>query len=128
MLITYLNAGYYLNIREDPSCDAGIIGSMLPGQVEEAEPAGKEWYELKRGGFVMAEFVAELERGGGRTAETRRNAAEKQEQPEDDATEEDSGELKKMTASALRKLAKDSGIKVPSNANKSELIAAILNG
>lgn len=90
--------GRVLNVRAEPSAEAEVVCQLQPGTEFEAEDQG-DWL-AREDGFVMASLCEVVE----------------------------TDPLQAMSIKELRELAKESGIKLKSGANKAEIIEALLNG
>lgn len=102
--------GKYLNVREQPSLHARIVGRIDNGSEVRVESVDDEWAKVP-GGYCMAKFLAKVE--------------------SQDYFQGDTGEdnaLEKMTVKDLRKLAVESGIKLKANLTKAQIIECILEG
>lgn len=139
MKIAIYNRGRQLAIREQPSADAEVIGTIGSGcavRVEDAEPG---WLELLGGGYINAAFVTV----GTLMDETTYTVSERWKEPEEKPTEQeavtaepgrdepepddDGGDtLKAMKLNELRELAKGSGIALPKNATKAQIIELLM--
>lgn len=137
MKVAIYNRGRQLAIREQPSADAAVIGTIGSGCAMRVEDAAPGWLELLGGGYINAAFVTvgtlmdettytvserwkELEE---KPAEQEAAAAE----PEGDEPEpDDDGTLKSMKLNELRELAKGSGVALPKNATKAQIIELLM--
>lgn len=137
MKVAIYNRGRQLAIREQPSADAEVIGTIGSGcamRVEDAEPG---WLELLGGGYINAAFVTV----GTLMDETTYTVSERWKEPEEkpaeqeavtaepgrDEPEPDDGDtLKAMKLNELRELAKGSGIALPKNATKAQIIELLI--
>lgn len=139
MKVAIYNRGRQLAIREQPSADAAVIGTIGSGcavRVEDAEPG---WLELLGGGYINAAFVTV----GTLMDETTYTVSERWKEPEEKPTEQeavtaepgrdepepddDGGDtLKAMKLNELRELAKGSGIALPKNATKAQIIELLM--
>lgn len=142
-----------LNVRKEPSPNAEVVGEMHPGDSRVAEVVEDGWCKIE-GGFVRADLVTvrlDGEQADG-AAEGDAPSTEQvpavepgdAEQPQPEPVElteaaqpapaepaqpgdDDAGELRNMTIPNLRKLAEQSGIKIPTSVKKKDdIIAAIL--
>ena len=131
------NRGRQLAIREQPSADAEVIGTIGSGcamRVEDAEPG---WLELLGGGYINAAFVTV----GTLMDETTYTVSERWKEPEEKPAEQeavtaepgrdepepdDDDTLKAMKLNELRELAKGSGIALPKNATKAQIIELLM--
>lgn len=138
MKVAIYNRGRQLAIREQPSADAEVIGTIGSGcavRVEDAEPG---WLELLGGGYINAAFVT----AGTLMDETTYTVSERWKEPEAEPVEkeaatdepgrdepepdDDGGTLKAMKLNELRELAKGSGIALPKNATKAQIIELLM--
>lgn len=137
MKVAIYNRGRQLAIREQPSADAEVIGTIGSGcavRVEDAEPG---WLELLGGGYINAAFVTV----GTLMDETTYTVSERWKEPEakpaeqeavaaepgrDDPEPDDDDTLKAMKLNELRELAKGSGIALPKNATKAQIIELLM--
>ena len=137
MKVAIYNRGRQLAIREQPSADAAVIGTIGSGcavRVEDAEPG---WLELLGGGYINAAFVTV----GTLMDETTYTVSERWKKPEEKPAEQeavtaepgrdepepdDDDTLKAMKLNELRELAKGSGIALPKNATKAQIIELLM--
>lgn len=137
MKVAIYNRGRQLAIREQPSADAAVIGTIGSGcamRVEDAEPG---WLELLGGGYINAAFVTV----GTLMDETTYTVSERWKEPEENPAEQeavtaepgrdepepdDDDTLKAMKLNELRELAKGSGIALPKNATKAQIIELLM--
>lgn len=137
MKVAIYNRGRQLAIREQPSADAEVIGTIGSGcaaRVEDAEPG---WLELLGGGYINAAFVTV----GTLMDETTYTVSERWKEPEEKPAEQeavtaepgrdepepdDDDTLKAMKLNELRGLAKGSGIALPKNATKAQIIELLM--
>ena len=139
MKVAIYNRGRQLAIREHPRADAAVIGTIGDGcamRVEDAEPG---WLELLGGGYINAAFVTV----GTLIDETTYTVSERWKEPEEKPAEQeaataepgrdepepddDGGDtLKAMKLNELRELAKGSGIALPKNATKAQIIELLM--
>lgn len=137
MKVAIYNRGRQLAIREQPSADAEVIGTIGSGcavRVEDAEPG---WLELLGGGYINAAFVTV----GTLMDETTYAVSERWKEPEEKPAEQeavtaepgrdepepgDDDTLKAMKLNELRELAKGSGIALPKNATKAQIIELLM--
>ncbi len=132
MKVAIYNRGRQLAIREQPSADAEVIGTIGSGcamRVEDAEPG---WLELLGGGYINAAFVTV----GTLMDETTYTVSEQWKEPEEKPAEQeavtdepepdDDDTLKAMKLNELRELAKGSGIALPKNATKAQIIELLM--
>lgn len=137
MKVAIYNRGRQLAIREQPSADAAVIGTIGDGCAMRVEDAAPGWLELLGGGYVNAAFVTV----GTLMDETTYTVSERWKEPEekpaeqeavtaepesDEAEPDDDGTLKAMKLNELRELAKGSGIALPKNATKAQIIELLM--
>lgn len=137
MKVAIYNRGRQLAIREQPSADAAVIGSIGDGCAMRVEDAAPGWLELLGGGYINAAFVTV----GTLMDETTYTVSERWKEPEakpaeqdtvsaepesDEAEPDDDGTLKSMKLNELRELAKGSGIALPKNATKAQIIELLM--
>lgn len=137
MKVAIYNRGRQLAIREQPSADAAVIGSIGDGCAMRVEDAAPGWLELLGGGYINAAFVTV----GTLMDETTYTVSERWKEPEakpaeqdavsaepesDEPEPDDDGTLKSMKLNELRELAKGSGIALPKNATKAQIIELLM--
>lgn len=139
MKVAIYNRGRQLAIREQPSADAAVIGTIGSGCAMRVEDAAPGWLELLGGGYINAAFVTV----GTLMDETTYTVSERWKEPEEKPTEQeavtaepgrdepepddDGGDtLKAMKLNELRELAKGSGIALPKNATKAQIIELLM--
>ncbi len=137
MKVAIYNRGRQLAIREQPSVDAAVIGTIGDGCAMRVEDAAPGWLELLGGGYINAAFVTV----GTLMDETTYTVSERWKEPEekpaeqeavtaepesDEAEPDDDGTLKAMKLNELRELAKGSGIALPKNATKAQIIELLM--
>lgn len=137
MKVAIYNRGRQLAIREQPSADAAVIGTIGDGCAMRVEDAAPGWLELLGGGYINAAFVTV----GTLMDETTYTVSERWKEPEekpaeqeavtaepesDEAEPDDDGTLKAMKLNELRELAKGSGIALPKNATKAQIIELLM--
>lgn len=139
MKVAIYNRGRQLAIRERPSADAAVIGSIGDGCAMRVEDAAPGWLELLGGGYINAAFVTV----GTLMDETTYTVSERWKEPEEKPAEQeavtaepvrdepepddDGGDtLKAMKLNELRELAKGSGIALPKNATKAQIIELLM--
>lgn len=139
MKVAIYNRGRQLAIREQPSADAAVIGSIGSGCAMRVEDAAPGWFELLGGGYINAAFVTV----GTLMDETTYTVSERWKEPEAEPAEQeaataepvrdepepddDGGDtLKAMKLNELRELAKGSGIALPKNATKAQIIELLM--
>lgn len=136
MKVAIYNRGRQLAIREQPSADAAVIGTIGSGCAMRVEDAAPGWLELLGGGYINAAFVTV----GTLMDETTYTVSERWKEPEEkpaeqeaaaaepegDEPEPDDDTLKSMKLNELRELAKGSGIALPKNATKAQIIELLM--
>lgn len=137
MKVAIYNRGRQLAIREQPSADAAVIGTIGDGCAMRVEDAAPGWLELLGGGYINAAFVTV----GTLMDETTYTVSERWKKPEakpaeqeavvaepesDEPEPDDGGTLKSMKLNELRELAKGSGIALPKNATKAQIIELLM--
>lgn len=137
MKVAIYNRGRQLAIREQPSADAAVIGSIGSGCAMRVEDAAPGWLELLGGGYINAAFVTV----GTLMDETTYTVSERLKEPEAETAEQeavpaepgrdgpepdDDDTLKAMKLNELRELAKGSGIALPKNATKAQIIELLM--
>lgn len=137
MKVAIYNRGRQLAIREQPSADAAVIGTIGSGCAMRVEDAAPGWLELLGGGYINAAFVTV----GTLMDETTYTVSERWKEPEAEPAEQDAvsaepesdepepdddGTLKSMKLNELRELAKGSGIALPKNATKAQIIELLM--
>jgi hypothetical protein len=138
MKVAIYNRGRQLAIREQPSADAAVIGTIGDGCAMRVEDAAPGWLELLGGGYINAAFVTV----GTLMDETTYTVSERRKEPEakpaeqdtvsaepgrDEPEPDDDGDtLKSMKLNELRELAKGSGIALPKNATKAQIIELLM--
>lgn len=137
MKVAIYNRGRQLAIREQPSADAEVIGTIGSGCAMRVEDAAPGWYELLGGGYINAAFVTV----GTLMDETTHTVSERWKEPEENPAEQeaataepgrdepepdDDDTLKAMKLNELRELAKGSGIALPKNATKAQIIELLM--
>lgn len=138
MKVAIYSRGRKLAVREQPVADAPIVGMLADGAAVLVEDAGAAGWLECRAGFIRSDFVTvgELqevpdeepgvpEQPSAEQTEQAPEPAEEAEQPP--ADEEDGSALMAMKINELRELAKGSGIALPRNATKAQIIE-ILTG
>ena len=137
MKVAIYNRGRQLAIREQPSADAAVIGTIGDGCAMRVEDAAPGWLELLGGGYINAAFVTV----GTLMDETTYTVSERWKEPEaepaeqeaataepvhDEPEPDDDDTLKSMKLNELRELAKGSGIALPKNATKAQIIELLM--
>ena len=137
MKVAIYNRGRQLAIREQPSTDAAVIGTIGDGCAMRVEDAAPGWLELLGGGYINAAFVtvgtlmdettyAVSERWKEPEAKPAEQEAAAAEPESDEPEPDDGGTLKSMKLNELRELAKGSGIALPKNATKAQIIELLM--
>lgn len=132
MKVAIYNRGRQLAIREQPSPDAAVVGTIGSGCAMRVEDAAPGWLELLGGGYINASFVTV----GTLMDETTHTVSERWKEPKEKPAEpgrdepepdDDGGDtLKAMKLNELRELAKGSGIALPKNATKAKIIELLM--
>ena len=139
MKVAIYNRGRQLAIREQPRADAAVIGTIGDGCAMRVEDAAPGWLELLGGGYINAAFVTV----GTLMDETTYTVSERWKEPREKPAEQevvtaepvrdepepddDGGDtLKAMKLNELRELAKGSGIALPKNATKAQIIELLM--
>ena len=132
MKVAIYSRGKRLAIREQPSAEAPIIGTMGSGCAAHVEDAAPGWLELAMGGYIREDLVTvgslvdtttyaiKEQPSGAPQQEAEPEPAE--EQPEAD----DNAGLMAMKINELRELAKGSGVALPKNATKAQIIELLM--
>lgn len=137
MKVAIYNRGRQLAIREQPRADAAVIGTIGSGCAMRVEDAAPGWYELLGGGYINAAFVTVGTLMDETTYTVRERAKEPEAEPaeqeaataepgRDEPEPDDDGTLKAMKLNELRELAKGSGIALPKNATKAQIIELLM--
>lgn len=137
MKVAIYNRGRQLAIREQPSADAAVIGTIGDGCAMRVEDAAPGWLELLGGGYINAAFVTVGTLMDETTYTVRERAKEPEAEPaeqeavtaepeSDEPEPDDDGTLKAMKLNELRELAKGSGIALPKNATKAQIIELLM--
>lgn len=110
-----------LNVREEPGGE--VVGTMEAGHALPVESVEGGWCRVP-GGWVRRDLVtlAELDGMDEGASKTPAPDVEKSEEPDEDA-----GELVGMKLNDLRALAKASGVSLPRNATKAQIIGLLLH-
>ena len=137
MKVAIYSRGRQLAIREQPSADADVIGTIGSGCAVRVEDAAPGWLELPGGGYIDAAFVTV----GTLMDETTHAAGERWKEPDEKPAEReavtaepgrdepepgDGDTLRAMKLNELRGLAKGSGIALPKNATKAQIIELLM--
>ena len=137
MKVAIYNRGRQLAIREQPSADAEVIGTIGSGCAMHVEDAAPGWLELLGGGYINAAFVTVGTLMDKTTYTVRERAKEPEAEPaeqeaataepgRDEPEPDDDDALKAMKLNELRELAKGSGIALPKNATKAQIIELLM--
>lgn len=137
MKVAIYNRGRQLAIREQPSADAAVIGSIGSGCAMRVEDAAPGWLGLLGGGYINAAFVTvgtlmdeTTYTVSERWKEPKAEPAEQEAataEPDEPEPDDDGGDtLKAMKLNELRELAKGSGIALPKNATKAQIIELLM--
>lgn len=130
MIATYepKRPGTHLNVREAPNPIAKVVGAIEAGSVP-CEAVERGWCKVD-GGYADARFLTVSCGEAGDTAERAEQAptSDGGAAAAHDGDEEGRSNLMRLTNRKLRDLASQSGIKVPKDAKKAELVEAILTG
>ena len=132
MKVAIYSRGKRLAIREQPSAEAPIIGTMGSGCAAHVEDAAPGWLELTMGGYIREDLVTV-----GSLVDTTTYAIKEQPsgapQPEAEQQQEapapeadDNAGLMAMKINELRELAKGSGVALPKNATKAQIIELLM--
>lgn len=151
MKVAIYNRGKKLAVREQPEAGAAMVDTLESGTAVAVEDAGARWLKC-RTGYIRADLVAVGELRGVLTGQMQEaptedkgkpeEAQQAEEPPTEDAqpqeqqpeqraeeasgeeapTEDENAALKAMKLNELRELAKGSGIALPKNATKAQII------
>ena len=151
MKVAIYNRGKKLAVREQPEAGAAMVDTLESGTAVAVEDAGAGWLKCHTG-YIRADLVAVGELRGvltgqmqeaptedeGKPEETQQaeeppteDAQPQEQQPvqraeeascEEAPTEDENAALKAMKLNELRELAKGSGIALPKNATKAQII------
>lgn len=139
--VAIYSLGRQLAIREQPSAEAAVIGTIGSGCAMRVEDAAPGWLELMGGGYVNADFVTvgtlidevtytvkeqTKEPEAEEPAEHGAAATEPEREADEHPAEDDGDTLKSMKLNELRELAKGSGIALPKNATKAQIIELLM--
>lgn len=144
MKVAIYSRGKRLAIREQPSAEAPVIGTMCSGCAAHVEEAAPGWLELTMGGYIREDLVTvgslvdettySVKAQPGEAPEADEPPQPESEQPQDapaqgaepetaeGRTSDDDAALKAMKINELRELAKGSGVTLPKNATKAQII------
>lgn len=143
MKVAIYSRGKRLAIREQPSAEAPIIGTMGSGCAAHVEDAAPGWLELTMGGYIREDLVtvgslvdtttyAIKEQPSGAPqpeAEQQQEAPAQEAEPEpaeEQPEADDNAGLMAMKINELRELAKGSGVALPKNATKAQIIELLM--
>ena len=135
MKVAIYSRGKRLAIREQPSAEAPIIGTMGSGCAAHVEDAAPGWLELTMGGYIREDLVTVGSLVDTTTYATQPEEEQQQEAPAQEAEPEpaeeqpeagDNAGLMAMKINELRELAKGSGVALPKNATKAQIIELLM--
>lgn len=137
MKVAIYSRGKRLAIREQPSADAPVIGTMGSGCAAHVEDAAPGWLELTMGGYIREDLVTvgSLVDTTTYAIKEQPEAEQQQEAPAQEAEPEpaeeqpeadDNAGLMAMKINELRELAKGSGVTLPKNATKAQIIEFLM--
>lgn len=137
MKIAIYSRGKRLAVREQPSAEAPIIGTMGSGCAAHVEDAAPGWLELTMGGYIREDLVTvgSLVDTTTYAIKEQPEAEQQQEAPAQEAEPEpaeeqpeadDNAGLMAMKINELRELAKGSGVTLPKNATKAQIIEFLM--
>lgn len=137
MKVAIYSRGKRLAIREQPSADAPVIGTMGSGRAAHVEDAAPGWLELTMGGYIREDLVTvgSLVDTTTYAIKEQPEAEQQQEAPAQEAEPEpaeeqpeadDNAGLMAMKINELRELAKGSGVTLPKNATKAQIIEFLM--
>lgn len=124
MLTMKVNAKKYLNVRAEPNVEAEVVDKLKRGQEVLVTEVREGWAKLAAG-YCVARFL-ELVAYEPEAVEEE-PVQEPSEEPAEEPEQADAGGLENMTVPDLKRLAEESGISVPKDARKADIIAAILD-
>lgn len=138
MKVAIYSRGKQLAVRAQPKPDAPLVGTLASGTAVVVEEAADGWLECYMG-YIREDLVTVGELYGdfrlveqpqeAPEAEQPQELAENEGQPEpaeeQPEADEDAG-LKAMKINDLRELAKGSGIALPKNATKAQIIELLM--
>ena len=138
MKIAIYSRGKRLAVREQPSAEAPIIGTMGSGCAAHVEDAAPGWLELTMGGYIREDLVTvgSLVDTTTYAIKEQPEAEQQQEAPAQEAEPEpaeeqpeadDNAGLMAMKINELRELAKGSGVTLPKNATKAQIIEFLMD-
>lgn len=138
MKVAIYSRGKRLAIREQPSAEAPIIGTMGSGCAAHVEDAAPGWLELTMGGYIREDLVTVGSLMDTTTYAIKEQPSEAEQQQEAPAQEaepepaeeqpeaDDNAGLMAMKINELRELAKGSGVALPKNATKAQIIELLM--
>lgn len=138
MKVAIYSRGKRLAIREQPSAEAPIIGTMGSGCAAHVEDAAPGWLELTMGGYIREDLVTVGSLVDTTTYAIKEQPSEAEQQQEAPAQEaepepaeeqpeaDDNAGLMAMKINELRELAKGSGVALPKNATKAQIIELLM--
>jgi hypothetical protein len=138
MKVAIYSRGKRLAIREQPSAEAPIIGTMGSGCAAHVEDAAPGWLELTMGGYIREDLVtvgslmdtttyAIKEQPSEAEQQQEAPAQEAEPEPAEEQSEaDDNAGLMAMKINELRELAKGSGVALPKNATKAQIIELLM--
>ncbi|WP_138378142.1 hypothetical protein [Collinsella bouchesdurhonensis] len=137
MKVAIYSRGKRLAVREQPSAEAPIIGTMGSGCAAHVEDAAPGWLELTMGGYIREDLVTvgSLVDTTTYAIKEQPEAEQQQEAPAQEAEPEpaeeqpeadDNAGLMAMKINELRELAKGSGVTLPKNATKAQIIEFLM--
>lgn len=138
MRVAIYSRGKLLAIREQPSAEAPIIGTMGSGCAAHVEDAAPGWLELTMGGYIREDLVTVGSLVDTTTYAIKEQPSEAEQQQEAPAQEaepepaeeqpeaDDNAGLMAMKINELRELAKGSGVALPKNATKAQIIELLM--
>lgn len=138
MKVAIYSRGKRLAIREQPSAEAAVIGTMGSGCAAHVEDAAPGWLELTMGGYIREDLVTVGSLMDTTTYAIKEQPSEAEQQQEAPAQEaepepaeeqpeaDDNAGLMAMKINELRELAKGSGVTLPKNATKAQIIELLM--
>ncbi len=139
MKVAIYSRGKKLAVREQPKPDAPLVGTLGSGTAVVVEEAAEGWLQCCMG-YIREDLVTVGELyGSARLAEEPEQPEAEAEQPQEAPTQEDEPEqpeaqpeadedatLMAMKINELRELAKGSGVTLPKNATKAQIIELLM--
>lgn len=137
MKVAIYSRGKRLAVRKQPSAEAPIIGTMGSGCAAHVEDAAPGWLELTMGGYIREDLVTVGSMVDTTTyaikeqpeAEQQQEAPAQEAEPEpaeEQPEADDNAGLMAMKINELRELAKGSGVTLPKNATKAQIIEFLI--